>query len=44
LKGVEEKVELWVGKPPQTPALCVTVLLEWTQKHDSDRINKDECL
>jgi len=24
--------------------LFVTVLLEWTQKHDSDRSNKDDCL
>jgi len=24
--------------------ICVTVLLEWTQKHNSDRSNKDECL
>jgi len=23
---------------------CVTVLLEWTQKHDSDQSNKDDCL
>jgi len=22
----------------------ITVLLAWTQKHDSDRSNKDECL
>jgi len=23
---------------------CVTVLLAWTEKHDSDRSNKDDCL
>jgi len=25
-------------------SICVTVLLEWTQKHDSNRSNKDDCL
>jgi len=42
--GVRRKA-LWSSKRLyKRDSISVTVLLEWTQKDDSDRSNKDECL